>query len=166
MIRIYVEGSKKLGLGHLSRIVPIYHSFLDKGHEIEVYFFGDDIGSSYLNLHSVHFQNTDSMIFFEDEVQEQDLWIVDATNIHTTVFKNLIINTGIKILLSPKFNNELVYVFDACIIRSDPFNLDISNKIVDPYVFPLNRGQYYFTKGDLKYQEAIQGQICPKSAHL
>ena len=41
MIFIYTEGGKKLGLGHLSRVIPIYNYLIKNDYKIKVILYGD-----------------------------------------------------------------------------------------------------------------------------
>lgn len=150
MTNIYVEGGKQLGLGHLSRIVPLYHNLCERFKEINVYLFGDDVAVAYLTLNQVEsvIMVTDSDDY--DNNPESDyLWIVDSTDIHNKTLFSRISRASYRVLISPKFNDNKVTLFNYCILRSDPFNLDIRNKYVSTEYFTFNDGSFY-TSGSKK----------------
>lgn len=158
MICFYVEGSKKLGLGHLSRITPLYHELLNRGKTVFVFHYGDDLGQAFLDLHQVKYISADEncQIINKDEYKDA-LWLVDATNFHTKNFDDLLQKSDKKVLLSPKFNTEKVRSFSNCIIRSDPFQLPIANKKVSKEYFSTNRSDYFTFKGTITLGIALTG---------
>lgn len=158
MICFYVEGSRKLGLGHLSRMIPIYHELSNRGKTVFVFHYGDDLGQAFLDLHQVKYISADKncQIINKDEYKDA-LWLVDATNFHTRNFDDLLQKSDRKVLLSPKFDTDRVLSFSHCIIRSDPFRLPIANKRVSREHFSTNRSDYFAFKGTITLGIALTG---------
>jgi len=138
MVWIYTQGSKNLGLGHLSRVVPIYHELISAGYEVNIFLTGDELGESYLESYGVKNDSKNEIsnsLAFDCE----SIWIIDATKIFQEKMIQIIANSKTCILLSPKFEISQSWIIDYAFIRSDPFHLPISNKFVKPTFFTFNK---------------------------
>lgn len=147
MINFYIQGSKNLGLGHLSRIVLIYHELCKLDKKITVYLHGDELGKAYLKSNSINSINTSKIISIS-QIEKPDFWIIDSTTIWEDIFIDKIKESKKNVLLSPKFENNQIKIISHAFLRSDPFELKISNKIVGNENFVFNDGRFYrYTKG-------------------
>ncbi len=143
MIFIYTEGGKKLGLGHLSRVIPIYNYLIKNDYKIKVILYGDELGIAYLDVNQIPFIISKDFIKNNTIQHDKDIWIVDSTDIYEEEI--LIIlkkSSGSNILLSPKFKTSKCKYFVSCILRSDPFNLPMEKKFVSPYYLSYNKAKY------------------------
>ena len=85
MIKIFVEGSKSKGLGHIVRSLTIYDYFWKHQEEINVYADVDEMGHKYLtnnliatNLIIASWQN---LAYIKENIQKSDIVIIDSYHI-------------------------------------------------------------------------------------
>lgn len=157
MIGIFVQGSIKLGLGHLSRVVPLYHFLRSRDLEVRVFFYGDTLGQNYLSFNSVEFQSFN----LNDEVSSSiDFWIFDTTDFYFNHSSSTFLNSQARILLSPNFNCNKASSFTHAVIRSDPYLLPIKNKYVSPYYFSFSDGRFGKSGYGLRLGVALSGSNC------
>lgn len=142
MICIYTQGGKSYGLGHLSRIIPLYHQLLYLNFNVKVFLHGDELAKSYLSKNGVESvaANTVDNSNFNEQVSS---WIIDCTQIWDDYFFKLISNCTNNILLSPKFNLAQIELVSSAFLRSDPFNLPIENKNISKKYFFFNKGNHF-----------------------
>lgn len=135
MIGIYVEGSKSLGLGHLSRISVIYYC-LSQYYDLRVYFHGDIVGKAYLENFGIK-----SFDLEQDEaiIPKHTFWIIDSTTISSKEIENCLVKAELVVLLSPNFDDKHLKYIDLTLLRSDPYNLNLNNKIIDKRFVVQNR---------------------------
>lgn len=153
-INIYTQGSKILGLGHLSRIVPIYHKLIENNINVKLFLHGDIVGASYLITNNVQFELTSKKRKYSSI---SSLWVVDSTDIYEESYESLILSSKARILLSPKFNSDKQSIFTHAIIRSDPFNLSIPEKYVSAKYFVFNKGTFITKRNSLNIGVALSG---------
>lgn len=139
ILNIYAQGSKSLGLGHLSRVITLYHELKCHNTNINVFLHGDDEGATYLKINNVPFILLSEIDF---KIKNSIIWIIDSTDIYEKDIEELISSAKIKILLSPKFNPTKISLISHAILRSDPFNLHIKNKYISKNYFIYNRGDF------------------------
>jgi len=155
-INIYTQGSKILGLGHLSRIVPIYHLLISNNLKVKLFLHGDIIGQSYLKINNVDFS-----LITKDKSdinnEKSSFWLIDSTDIYEEEIESIIFKSKIKILLSPKFNSAKHFIFTHAILRSDPFNLSIPIKYVSEKYFVFNKGNFITKRNLLNIGIALSG---------
>jgi len=137
MINLYVQGSKLLGLGHLSRIVPIYKGLESCHDNVNLYFHGDEVGESYLKVNCVDFF---SLKKEKIKIKNSKLWVIDSTDIYEQEIEKSISRANTVVLLSPKFNPNKFLLFTHAILRSDPFSIPVNNKFISKDFFSYNRG--------------------------
>lgn len=158
MIFIYTEGGKELGLGHLSRISPIYNYLSQNGYETKVILFGDELAMAYLNVNNIPFITSEKYSKINLAENKKDVWLVDSTDIYNEEVLNDIKQfSGSTILLSPKFNISKCEYFTACVLRSDPYNLPIDNKFISPYYFIYNNSKLELNKTKINIGIALSG---------
>lgn len=145
MIGVYVEGSKTKGLGHLSRIIAIY-SELKKYHEIQIYFYGDEIGKAYLEKFALPYLSCDDPNF---EVLNHQNWLIDSTTLSSNQITKKLSLAKKVVLLSPKFDKKFIDLIDIALIRSDPFDLEVKEKVVDPRFFVYGTSNHGTSKMDI-----------------
>lgn len=153
-INIYTQGSKILGLGHLSRIVPIYHNLIENNIDVKLFLHGDIIGESYLKINNVQFELTSKKRNYNSKAT---IWLVDSTDIYEESYELLILSSKVRILLSPKFNSAKQSIFTHAILRSDPFNLLIPEKYVSGKYFIFNKGAFTPKRNLLNVGIALSG---------
>lgn len=158
VIFFYVEGSAEFGLGHLSRVVPLYHNLIANDYKVIVYHYGDNLGEAFLEIHGVEYKSINestnlNIIKYYTDI----LWIVDSTALHTRNIEELLKKTDRKILISPVFDSNQINLFHHCIIRSDSHKLPISNKIVSSELFMHDRSTYYSQTDKLTLGIALSG---------
>ena len=134
MIGIYVEGGKTLGLGHLSRASVVYY-YLTKFYNVSLFIYGDIVGNAYLDNLGIKYVNCKDK---DVEIEEHAFWIVDSTTISCKKVVEQLEGTKFVVLLSPKFVIKYSKYIDLALLRNDPFNLDIDNKIIDARFFVHN----------------------------
>ena len=156
-----MQGSRTLGLGHLSRIVPVYQFFKNNGYKIRFYFHGDDLGESYLSQNSIDYFTSSSKTNFK--INASEIWIVDSTNIYEEYFEKLLSQAGKVILLSPKFCNQKLGFISHCIIRSDPFHLNVKSKYVGKEFFTYNKGSFEKFESKLSLSLVLSGGQMPEA---
>lgn len=139
MINIYVQGSKLLGLGHLSRIVPIYKGLESCYNNVNLYFHGDEVGESYLKVNSVDFFSLTKKVI---KIKDSELWIIDSTDVYEQEIEKSISRANTVVLLSPKFNSNKFLLFTHAILRSDPFSIPVKSKFISKDYFSYNRGVF------------------------
>ena len=139
MINIYVQGSKLLGLGHLSRIVPIYKGLESCYNNVNLYFHGDEVGESYLKVNSVDFFSLTKKVI---KIKDSELWVIDSTDVYEQEIEKSISRANTVVLLSPKFNPNKFLLFTHAILRSDPFSIPVNNKFISKDYFSYNRGVF------------------------
>ncbi|MDB4256182.1 hypothetical protein N9848_06050, partial [Flavobacteriaceae bacterium] len=139
MINIYVQGSKLLGLGHLSRIVPIYKGLESCYNNVNLYFHGDEVGESYLKFNSINFFSLTKKAI---KIKDSELWVIDSTDVYEQEIEKSISRANTVVLLSPKFNPNKFLLFTHAILRSDPFSIPINNKFISKDYFSYNRGVF------------------------
>jgi spore coat polysaccharide biosynthesis predicted glycosyltransferase SpsG len=161
-VNLYTQGSKKLGLGHLSRIVPIYHYLKKDGIFVNVFLYGDELGHAYLEYHSVDFLNVND---YRSSEHRQDVWLIDSTDIYEDWLLREIEIAKAKILLSPKFDEKKVQIFSKALLRADPFNLKIMNKVIDSNFIIFNDGGFKKLKSKKVLAIALSGGDASTNIH-
>ncbi|UBZ06863.1 hypothetical protein LDL76_16090 [Salegentibacter mishustinae] len=142
MILIYTEGGKELGLGHLSRISPIYKYLSENGYETKVILFGDELAMAYLNVNNIPFTISEKYTKINPLANKKYTWLVDSTDIYNDEVLNDIKKYSVStILLSPKFNISKCTYFTASVLRSDPYNLPIDSKFISSHYFIYNNSK-------------------------
>ncbi len=134
MIGLYVEGSRVLGLGHLSRISVVYYGLIDH-YDVRLYLYGDIVGMAYLEKIGIPYIDCKKD---DAEISKHPCWIIDSTTISTNKIVNQLEAANLVILLSPKFDSKFIHYINLALLRSDPFDLNLKNKIIDSRFFIHN----------------------------
>ena len=163
MINIYVQGSKLLGLGHLSRIVPIYKGLESCYHNVNLYFHGDEVGESYLKVNSIDFFSLTKKVI---KIKDSELWVIDSTDVYEQEIEKSISRANTVVLLSPKFNPNKFLLFTHAILRSDPFSIPVNNKFISKNYFSYNRGVFENHKKKNTIGVALSGSDSSNSIQM